>query len=460
LCRAGFEDVLAEEAARSGAAAGNISAPAKSARIPSQLDSADAPLARIATHSGWLQCARASVNDAPISDAPFVFERQRLPGARWCAEGGAGELAGFLAREWAPALQARAGRWTLHVFAPHPDAEDSLTHAAHGLGAALRRALCEASAELAGRYVDPGAAARDDSRRGSAARPSPAALSVLQVCRVPGGAWASLASAAALSDPWPGGVHRVPDDPLAPSRSYAKIEEAFEVMGVSPQAGESAVDLGAAPGGWSWAFVKRGCRVVAVDNGPMRLKSLGDWGGELEHVRQDGMTFAPARPVDWLASDMLIAPGPALGLVRRWHRAGWARRMVVNFKLPQQHPLAALDPVRESLDALPGFRYRLRQLYHDRREVTLMAECDTPPGRPGDAGRHARRHAQGSSQAARHASHSRRSPLPQPGPRASGSPQARPPQSRPPPSAAPRSTSPKFKTPKFKSPRRKPRRRR
>ena len=318
-----------------------------------------------------MRITAAAVNPALLSDAPYVFERQRLPHAVWHAEGGPGEILATLSNRWAPVLSRGSGPWTLHAFAPHPDAQDSLTRAAQGLGAALRRALCEAGAGLTGRYVEPDAAART----------SPAELSVLQLCRVPGGAWTALSPATDLSDPWPGGVHRMPDDPLAPSRSYSKIEEAFDVMGVAPKAGETAVDLGAAPGGWSWAFVKRGCHVVAVDNGPMQLKSLGDWGGELEHVKRDGMTFAPARPVDWLASDMLVAPGPALGLVRKWHREGWARRMVVNFKLPQQHPLAALDPVRAALDDLPGFRYRLRQLYHDRREVTLMAQCDAPPAR-------------------------------------------------------------------------------
>jgi 23S rRNA C2498 (ribose-2'-O)-methylase RlmM len=203
----------------------------------------------------------------------------------------------------------------------------------------------------------------------TAARPH-----VLQVCRVAGGVWTSFAPLDELSDPWPGGVHRMPEDPAAPSRSVLKLEEALDVMGVQPQAGERVVDLGAAPGGWSWACVKRGCSVTAVDNGPLSLTSLGEWGGELTHRREDGLRFRPERPVDWLLSDMLIAPGQALGLLRKWHAAGWARRYIVNFKLPQREAAAALAPICDALDALPGLRYRLRQLYHDRREVTLMGE--------------------------------------------------------------------------------------
>lgn len=180
----------------------------------------------------------------------------------------------------------------------------------------------------------------------------------------------------------------MPGDPLAPSRSYLKIEEALDVMyraglGGAPRPNETVVDLGAAPGGWTWAFLKRGCRVYAVDNGPLKLRSRGGMGGEVVHLREDGMRFRPQDhmriPVDWLLSDMLIAPGQALGLLRRWLEGRWARRLVVNIKLPQRYPLVALTPVVDYLHTVPGLRFHVRQLYHDRREVTVMGELGAPP---------------------------------------------------------------------------------
>lgn len=59
-------------------------------------------------------------------------------------------------------------------------------------------------------------------------------------------------------------------DPLAPSRSYLKIEEAFRVLGRAPEKNDLVIDLGAAPGGWSYSALKRGARVTAVDNGPLK----------------------------------------------------------------------------------------------------------------------------------------------------------------------------------------------
>jgi len=68
---------------------------------------------------------------------------------------------------------------------------------------------------------------------------------------------------------WINGPRRMADDADAPSRSYLKIEEAYGILGEEPAAGQTVVDLGAAPGGWSYSAAKRGARVLAIDNGPL-----------------------------------------------------------------------------------------------------------------------------------------------------------------------------------------------
>ena len=164
-------------------------------------------------------------------------------------------------------------------------------------------------------------------------------------------------------------------DPLAPSRSYLKIEEVFERMGETPRPRQRVVDLGAAPGGWSYAFLKRGCRVLAVDHGPMKLNAAGFGQGQLIHLRENGITFRPPAdwtPADWMVSDMLIPPGQTLGMIRKWMEETLARRFVFNIKLPQQHPYPVLQPIEAYLRRIPGLRFQMRQLYHDRREVTVF----------------------------------------------------------------------------------------
>jgi hypothetical protein len=44
-------------------------------------------------------------------------------------------------------------------------------------------------------------------------------------------------------------------------------------------------------------------------------------------------------------------------------------------KIPQQHPWVAIRPIDEWLRTQAHLRYQIRQLYHDRREVTVTGLC-------------------------------------------------------------------------------------
>jgi 23S rRNA (cytidine2498-2'-O)-methyltransferase len=167
----------------------------------------------------------------------------------------------------------------------------------------------------------------------------------------------------------------------APSRSYLKLTEAFEVfLDKSEQAqwlkqGMTAVDLGAAPGGWTWQLVQRGLKVTAVDNGP--LKGAAATHPSVKHLRQDGFRFRPQRAVDWLVCDMVEQPQRVATLMAEWFIGGFTQRAIFNLKLPMKKRVAslneALGSLRKALDA-KGIRYRLeaKQLYHDREEVTIF----------------------------------------------------------------------------------------
>jgi 23S rRNA (cytidine2498-2'-O)-methyltransferase len=173
------------------------------------------------------------------------------------------------------------------------------------------------------------------------------------------------------------GQRRMADDPLAPSRSYLKVEEAYVVLGREPQSGETVCDLGAAPGGWSFSAAKHGARVVAVDNGPLKGGALDH--PQIEHRREDAFRFGPEAGVafDWLFCDMVEEPHQVLQhIVTPWLERGWCRRFVVNLKFGRVDPMALLRELRGVASALtvraPGTR--IRHLYHDREELTLVGE--------------------------------------------------------------------------------------
>ena len=180
----------------------------------------------------------------------------------------------------------------------------------------------------------------------------------------------------------PMGILRLKMPHDAPSRSYLKLAEAFETFLTPEQqqkwlgTGMHAVDLGAAPGGWSWCLVQRGLKVVAVDNGP--LKGLAAEHPHIRHLRQDGFRYRPKKPVDWLVCDMVEQPQRVAALMADWLASGLSQRAIFNLKLPMKKRVTALDDalaiVRGMLDAKKlKYSLRAKQLYHDREEVTVFA---------------------------------------------------------------------------------------
>ena len=137
--------------------------------------------------------------------------------------------------------------------------------------------------------------------------------------------------------------------------------------------GMTVIDLGAAPGGWTWQLVNRGMIVTAIDNGPM-AESLMDT-GLVQHLMADGFTFKPKQPVDWMVCDIVEKPARNAAMLEEWIGEGHCREAVVNLKLPMKQRYAE---VRRLLDRIAdGFKARgiqveigCKQLYHDREEVT------------------------------------------------------------------------------------------
>lgn len=177
--------------------------------------------------------------------------------------------------------------------------------------------------------------------------------------------------------PWLMGIPRLKFPRAAPSRSTLKLEEAFLFFIKDPEQdlrpGMTAVDLGAAPGGWTWQLMRRHIRTIAIDNGNLHPDLLES--GVVEHLRVDGFRYKPNRPVDWLVCDMVEQPVRIAERVSDWMQAGWCRRAIFNLKLPMKkryeevlrcRDLMTERLAREDLD----FELAFKQLYHDREEVT------------------------------------------------------------------------------------------
>lgn len=172
------------------------------------------------------------------------------------------------------------------------------------------------------------------------------------------------------------GQARMRFDDLAPSRSYLKIEEAYQMIGAEPKKGETVVDLGAAPGGWSYSALKRNARVTAVDNGALKepVKSHP----RIVHLREDALKFNPSPdiPVDWLFCDIIEDPEIIFDLVHTWLKKSWCQHFIVNFKLGHADPILLLQKIRDPRHGLAPFcrSLKIRHLYHNREEITVAGE--------------------------------------------------------------------------------------
>ncbi|MNZ76421.1 Ribosomal RNA large subunit methyltransferase M [compost metagenome] len=196
-------------------------------------------------------------------------------------------------------------------------------------------------------------------------------------------------AAADNSAMWPMGIPRLKFPREAPSRSTLKLEEAWhhfiprEQWDARLSDDMTGVDLGAAPGGWTYQLVKRGMLVTAIDNGPM-AESLMDT-GLVQHLMADGFTYKPKQTVDWMVCDIVEKPARSAALLETWLGEGLCREAVVNLKLPMKQRYAEVRRLLERIEE--GFKARkvkvsigCKQLYHDREEVTChLRRLDLKP---------------------------------------------------------------------------------
>ena len=181
----------------------------------------------------------------------------------------------------------------------------------------------------------------------------------------PLGAWTlidehTMLYAARTTNPFPDGELVFNEDKVnPPSRAYLKLWEWFTLNGVQPRAGETCLDLGSSPGGWTWVLDQTGARVISVDKAP--LSSQVPWSANVEYRGESAFALEPFA-VDWLFSDIICYPTRLLELVERWD--GFAKRMVCTIKFQGATDFATLN----TFAARPGAS--VRHLSCNKHELT------------------------------------------------------------------------------------------
>jgi 23S rRNA (cytidine2498-2'-O)-methyltransferase len=315
-CREGFEDALARELGRAGA-----------------------PTVR--RFPGFVG---VEVTGDLVPDP--AFGKHVLPDARVVEADSVGRLARGAFEAIAPSLDAASGPWVELAFADDdlvPRARLVMKELLSLLDEKLKRSFRRRG--RSGDILQLGLVA-EDAAVVSFATPKPLASGFLE----------------------PSLPHEIPQDKRAPSSAYRKAEEAYALLGVAPARNERVVDLGAAPGGWSWTALKRGAQVTAID----KAELLPPVAGAVTHLRKDAFSYEPETPFDWLLCDAITAPEKTLALLDRWIEKRWCSRLVVNIKFKGTADYGKIEEARSILTRHGMVRARIKQLEADKNEVTVL----------------------------------------------------------------------------------------
>ncbi|MBN1246546.1 MAG: 50S rRNA methyltransferase [Anaerolineae bacterium] len=199
-------------------------------------------------------------------------------------------------------------------------------------------------------------------------------VQVLSIVATPQMGYLGLSLAADNLSDWAGGARRFRQEKGQISRAEFKLLEALEVFDLDVAGARTALDLGAAPGGWTRVLRQRGVRVVAVDPAALDPRLEDDDG--IRHVRQLAEDFLPSAEgiFDIIVNDIRMDARDSARLMGRavehLHPRGWG---LITLKLPKRD---FVSPLQTALEML-GRTYEIigaRQLFHNRSEVTVAVQ--------------------------------------------------------------------------------------
>jgi 23S rRNA (cytidine2498-2'-O)-methyltransferase len=192
---------------------------------------------------------------------------------------------------------------------------------------------------------------------------------VLSVVCTPARAYLGFSLAAENLSTWAGGVHRFKREKEQISRAEFKLLEILSLFQLRFPAGGTALDLGAAPGGWTRILCKHAMRVVAVDPADLDLRVRSN--PAVSHVRQTAQTYLPTgEQFDIILDDMRM---DALASARIMLLAASSLKpdglAILTLKLPKRSMASTATSALKLLQK--GYLVvGARQLFHNRHEIT------------------------------------------------------------------------------------------
>ncbi len=167
---------------------------------------------------------------------------------------------------------------------------------------------------------------------------------------------------------WPQGqCFFIEDKVNPPNRAYLKLWEALTLLEKYPKAGDTALDLGASPGGWTYVLQSLGACVTAVDKAVLAPEIMTLPG--VQFLQQSAFALDPAsleQTYDWVLSDIACYPERAYALIMKWIASNKARQMIFTIKLQGKTELSTIKQLQE----IPNSR--VLNLFYNKHEATFI----------------------------------------------------------------------------------------
>lgn len=158
-----------------------------------------------------------------------------------------------------------------------------------------------------------------------------------------------------------GEVHFI-ESKIPPSRAYLKLWEILTLLQIQPKAREKCLEIGAAPGSWTWVLQQLGAEVIAVDRAP--LDPCISRSPQVISLKKDAFTLGPQDfpEVQWLFSDVICYPSKLFDWLQPWIASN------VNLICTLKFQGEIEKSVIQDFARVPGSI--LLHLFHNKHELT------------------------------------------------------------------------------------------
>lgn len=179
----------------------------------------------------------------------------------------------------------------------------------------------------------------------------------------------------ALATMWPGGVQPITPPGEVISRAYFKAAEAIAWSGFEMRPGDTAVEVGAAPGGACSLLLEMGLKVIGIDPAEMDEEVVEHQNFRHIRARAGDIPRGEYEGAKWLLVDSNVRPDQTLTTVEHivTHRGSTIQGMILTLKLGGIEHADRIDGWVRKVKSWGATDIAVRQLARSKIEVCLVA---------------------------------------------------------------------------------------